>query len=263
MSLRGFIVVFLGLVLVMANTFADTITLKDGHKIEGTFLGKDGDVINFESDGIEMAINASKIANLSMGAESDPVSKPPHKEQESPVADSPSHSEKPPKKPKPPRAPAIVPVGTVLTIRLNQQLSTTQQATGARFSARLDGGLTSNGRVVVPDGAEVIGVIQDAKQSGRVFGHSSLIITLSKIKVRGVLKPIATNSVNAATEATGRDSTGKVIRGAALGGLIDGGHGAETGAKVGVGLAILTKGNQVVIPAGSYLEFQLRTPLYP
>jgi hypothetical protein len=255
MLLRGLLFVFFAMVFAVANTMADTVTLKDGHKIEGKFLGKDGDVINFESDGIKMAINASKIANLSMGADADSasVSAPAQAPQAQP---EPVHHAAP-------EAPAVVPAGTALTIRLINQLSTAQQGAGTQFSARLEGALTVNGHVVVPEGSEVIGVIQAAEKSGRVFGHSSLMITLSQIKIDGVLKPIATNSVNAATEATGRDSAGRVLRGAALGGLIDGGHGAETGAKVGVGLAILTKGKQVVIPAGSFLEFQLRTPFTP
>jgi len=259
MSIRSLFFVLVGMVFAMAPAYADTLTLKDGHKIEGKFIGKDGDLISFESDGIKMAIHASKIANLSMNADAGTASASASAPVYAPVyAPAPA-----PVNNRAPEAPAVVPAGTTLTIRLIDQLDADKQGAGAQFSARLEGGLTANGHVVVPEGSEVIGVIQAAEKSGRAFGRSSLMITLSQIKIDGVLKPIATNSVNAASESTGRESGGRVLRGAALGGLIDGSEGAETGAKVGVGLAILTKGKQAVIPAGSFLKFQLRTPFTP
>jgi hypothetical protein len=42
-------------------------------------------------------------------------------------------------------------------------------------------------------------------------------------------------------------SAGKVVRGASIGGVADGSSGAKAGARVGLGVAILSGGNQVVI----------------
>ena len=42
-----------------------------------------------------------------------------------------------------------------------------------------------------------------------------------------------------------------------VGALADGSSGARTGAKVGLGAAVLTGGNQAQIPAGTLLEFSL------
>jgi len=46
-----------------------------------------------------------------------------------------------------------------------------------------------------------------------------------------------------------------------LGGLIDGSSGAKTGAKVGLGVSILTSGDSISVPAGTILETALRVPL--
>lgn len=46
-----------------------------------------------------------------------------------------------------------------------------------------------------------------------------------------------------------------------IGGLVDGSDGARTGAKVGAGAAILTKGEQINIPAGTIMETRLKTAL--
>lgn len=43
--------------------------------------------------------------------------------------------------------------------------------------------------------------------------------------------------------------------------MIDGSSGARTGAKVGVGAAILSGGNKAQIPAGTLLEFSLTEAL--
>ena len=62
-------------------------------------------------------------------------------------------------------------------------------------------------------------------------------------------------------QGEGRNTVGRTARAAAIGGLIDGSDGARTGAKVGLGASILTRGESLQVPAGTLLETQLRTPL--
>ncbi len=54
---------------------------------------------------------------------------------------------------------------------------------------------------------------------------------------------------------------GRAARGALIGGAISGSSGATTGSKVGVGVSFLTSGEQVYIPSGTLLEFDLADPL--
>jgi hypothetical protein len=56
-------------------------------------------------------------------------------------------------------------------------------------------------------------------------------------------------------------SARKVVRGAAIGGLAEGSSGAKTGARVGLGTAILSGGNQVAYPPGTLIDFQLTAAL--
>jgi hypothetical protein len=53
----------------------------------------------------------------------------------------------------------------------------------------------------------------------------------------------------------------KIALGAAAGGIIDGSSGAGKGAGIGAGVAVLTKGQQIHIPAGSILEFRTQQPI--
>ncbi|MBW2220378.1 MAG: hypothetical protein JRF40_12965, partial [Deltaproteobacteria bacterium] len=67
----------------------------------------------------------------------------------------------------------------------------------------------------------------------------------------------------AVTDNTAKNTVGKTARFAAIGALADGKKGARTGAKVGVGVSVLTSGNQINIPAGTLLDFTLAAPLTP
>ncbi len=72
---------------------------------------------------------------------------------------------------------------------------------------------------------------------------------------------IKSTELTGISEETAKKSAGQVARWTAIGGLSDGSSGARTGAKVGLGAAILTGGNQAEIPAGTLLEFTLTEAL--
>jgi hypothetical protein len=63
-----------------------------------------------------------------------------------------------------------------------------------------------------------------------------------------------------ADSGQGKNTAGKVVRGAAIGGLADGKSGAKTGAKIGAGAAVLTRGGRINIPANTLLEVPLAEP---
>ncbi|NRB38530.1 MAG: hypothetical protein HRU20_08680 [Pseudomonadales bacterium] len=88
-----------------------------------------------------------------------------------------------------------------------------------------------------------------------------MILTITDIHINGQMVAVRTKAINAHTQATGKSTEAKAARGAEIGGLAGGSSGAKTGAKVGVGAAILSGGNQVVIPGGSLLNFTLSQAL--
>jgi hypothetical protein len=58
-------------------------------------------------------------------------------------------------------------------------------------------------------------------------------------------------------------TVGKTAWGAAIGALADGRDGARTGAKIGLGMAVLSAGKSVNIPSGTLLDITLDLPFTP
>ena len=154
-----------------------------------------------------------------------------------------------------------VPQGTQIMVRMAETLDSRQHKSGYRFTAALEADLVADGTVVAPKGSTVYGVLTEAKSSKRVRGKSEFKMEFNGIMIHNQIVTISTTQIQALTEETGKNSAGKVARGAAIGALVDGSSGAKTGAKVGVGVALLTGGEQINIPKGTLLQFQLTTPL--
>jgi hypothetical protein len=174
-----------------------------------------------------------------------------------------------PPPPPPPPKPIVVPAGTVLTVRLGQQLGSKVSQTGAMFSASMANPITIGGKVAIPDGSDASGSVTEAKKAGRMKGGAVLRLTLNSVTVKG-------HKYNIEADAISQESTGKGKRtaamtvggagaGAAIGGLAGGGKGAGIGALVGVTAGAIgagTTGNRdIALPAESALSFKLRKPL--
>lgn len=224
--------------LIIPPAYADTIELSNGKTMEGTFIGREGDTIKFESGGINMSFEAKDVKNIAMG------STKPAQSQGVKQAST-----------------AVMPAGSSVTIRLTDTLDSGKHATGHKFTAVLEGSLVTDGVTVVQAGSKVYGVISEAVKARRIAGNAKLMIALTDINIDGQIRPVSTGIINATTQATAASSAGKAVRGAAIGALANGSSGARTGARVGAGAAILSGGNQVVIPAGTLLDFKLSQPL--
>lgn len=155
-----------------------------------------------------------------------------------------------------------MPAGTRLLVRLDQSLNSGSTQPGQRFSGTLEANLVgTGGERVVPAGSAVFGTLVNVQSSGRVAGQSQLDVAFTDVRVNGSLIPIQAQGVKAVGEATGRDTGRKMGAGAIIGGVLGGGSGAVKGAAIGGAAAILTRGAQVNIPAGTLLEVQLSAPL--
>lgn len=233
------------LTLLATSTLqADTIELNNGKTLEGSFIGRDGDVIQVDVDGITMSLNAADVKNIHLGSAAAPTEK---------TTQAKTHNSAKPT--------GEIAAGTVMTIRLNDTLDTGKHSTGHKFSGVIEGALIDNGKTAVPAGSKVYGIISESVKARRVAGKAKMMLTITQVNINGELVTLKTSAVNAQTTATGKTSAGRVARGAAIGGLADGSSGAKTGAKVGVGVAVLSGGNQVVIPSGTLLDFQLAQAL--
>jgi hypothetical protein len=160
--------------------------------------------------------------------------------------------------------------GTILTVRLNQPLSSDHNQVGDVFSASLDQPVIVLGIVVAQRGQTVAGHVVDAKKSGRVHGVSRLGITLTQLTlVDGQTVAIQSQLLlRKGSTSKGRDAAaiaGTAGVGAAIGGAVDGGTGAAVGAAAGAAAGtigiLLTRGDPTVIAPETLLTFQVTAPV--
>jgi hypothetical protein len=156
----------------------------------------------------------------------------------------------------------VVPVGTELDVRLEQALSSNAARVEDRFEATTLVDLRENGRVLIPAGSRVRGVVTGVKNAGRVERKGELQLSFDQITIDGRNYPIRA-TVTEALEAGGyREDAEKIGAGAAvgaiLGGILGGMKGAITGILIGGGgVVAATEGQDVNLAAGTVLRVRL------
>mgnify|MGYP000592630128 CR=1 FL=1 len=231
------------------NAVADVLVLKDGQTLNGTLVSRNAEGVVFDIGGQQLKFDSSNVQSISFGDSAPALSS----------AQAPSSQTVPVQSAD--NASAVVPVGTRVVVKTSTSIDSRKHKEGHKFTVRLEADLVANNVVIAPRGSTLYGVIAQAKSSGRALGKSSLEITFTDIMLNNQMKPITTSSVKAVTESTTKSTVGKSARFAAIGGLANGSKGAKDGAKIGLGVSLLTKGNSINIPAGTLLEFQLAAPL--
>jgi hypothetical protein len=156
----------------------------------------------------------------------------------------------------------VIPVGQELDVRLQTALSSETSTVEQRFEATTVVDLMQNGRVLIPAGSSVRGIVSDVKRPGRIDRVGSLTLSFDSVNVRGrdySFRGMATELF----ESRGiRDEVGTAGGGAGvgavIGGLLGGVKGAVLGAVIGAGGAIAaTEGKDIHLPAGSFMRVRL------
>jgi hypothetical protein len=156
----------------------------------------------------------------------------------------------------------VIPTGQELDVRLQNTLSSETATVEQRFEATTAVDLMQDGRVLVPAGSTVRGVVSDVKRPGRVDRVGSLTLSFDRLVVRGREYPIRGMATQIFESGGIREEAGTAGVGAGvggvIGGLIGGLKGAVLGAVIGAGGAIAaTEGKDVHLPAGSILRIRL------
>jgi hypothetical protein len=265
--------------------FADTVKLKSGRVIEGTYLGGSARQVRLEVGDQIQTLDVSDIDRIEFGSTmaAAPAPRPPAPAPRPVVANDrpPTASERPVlmrPDPTPPPAPAVqastegtleLPAGTNLVIRMIDAVDSEIARQGQTFQASLDQPVVIGNNVAIPRGADVVVKLVDAKESGTFTGRAELALNLQSIKVDGRMVEVNTQSVSRESDSQGsqtakRAGVGAVV-GAGLGAVFGGGKGAATGAAVGgaagAGTQVMTKGRTVRIPSETRLTFVLDTPV--
>ena len=164
------------------------------------------------------------------------------------------------------RAAGVLPSGTELDVRLMSRLTSDTARVEDRFEATTLVDVRENGRVLVPAGSVVRGVVTDVKKAGRIERKGSLSLSFDQIRINGRNYPIR-GSVTQALEAGGyKEDAEKIGAGAAVGAIIGGILGGVKGAITGIligggGVVAATEGEDVNLPEGTVLRMRLDQPL--
>lgn len=170
---------------------------------------------------------------------------------------------------------ATVPMGTSMSLRLNETLSTERNQVGDAFTATLQGDITdANGNVVVPAGATVRGRLTQVEKSGHVGATGIIKVAFEAVSFGGRSYPLDATVVRANPQRQNRRSTqdqaARVAAGAAAGAVLGRVLGKDTrstlkgaavGAAAGTAIAMGTADVDVVLPAGSEMLIRVDTPI--
>ena len=181
-----------------------------------------------------------------------------------------------PAQPVPGGAPVIrpadvnIPAGSELAIRINQNISVKHTPAGARFDGEVESAWTdANGRIILPRGTPVEGVVDVSHRRGHFKGASLLELRLTSLTLNGTPYPLETHDMAARKKGKGKRSTAFIAGGSGLGmligGIASGGTGLLIGGLAGGGAgtaaAGLTGNRDLDIPAESIVHFRLADDL--
>jgi len=231
---------------------ADTLTLKNGQVVTGTYLGGTARSVRFDLGDRVQTFDVSDIVRIEFSA-SAPQAAPSPPAQEAAV---------------PQAAPlgVTLPAGTNITIRMIDAVDSQTARTGQTFAASLDAPVADpDGKVLIPRGADVVVKLVDSKQSGKIAGRTELALALSQIRVNGQLVDVNTQTISQkSADRAGRSAGtigGGTVGGAILGGILGGGKGAAigaaSGAAGGTAVELATSGQRVRVPSETRLTFVL------
>jgi hypothetical protein len=255
-------------------SLADTITLKNGGVIEGTYLGGDARRVKIANGDRVDSYSVDEIQSIQFGGHHDrdrDAQQPPPPQAYAPSPEGlERRTDAPPNAyPPPPPNGIVIPSGTALVVRMIDPVDSQNDTLGQTYRASIDEPVVVDGQTLIPRGADVIAKLVDDKQSGKIEGRTVLTLDLLQVQVNGRMVDVNTTDVSQQSGSRGARS-GKVIGGTAvlgtiIGALAGGGRGAAigaaSGAAVGTGAEVLTKGQRVRIPSETRLTFTLQQPL--
>ncbi|HLX42386.1 MAG TPA: hypothetical protein VKR43_03085 [Bryobacteraceae bacterium] len=260
----------LGVVMLSAVfSFADTITLRDGRAVNGSYLGGDSRSVRVAVGDRVDTYRVEEISTIVFGDPTPPAPIPPpaavreERRDEARIDAREARREEQ-------RAATELASGTAITVRMIDSVDSERDRMGQTFRASLDEPVVdASGNTIIPRGADAMVKLVDDQQSGKLAGKTILTLNLQSVQVNGQTVEINTQNV---TEQSGSRTArsakvigGTAIAGAIIGAIAGGGKGAAIGTAAGAGAGtvaeVATKGQRVRIPSETRLTFTLQQPV--
>jgi len=159
-----------------------------------------------------------------------------------------------------------VPVGTEMDARLIDSLDSGTAMVEDRFEGTTVADLRVDGRIAIPAGAVVRGVVTEVNPATRTNRTARMTLSFDQVTVNGQAYPIR-GTVTEAIEGSGiKGEAGRLGvgagAGAVVGGLLGGVKGALLGVAIGgAGTLAATEGKEVRVPQGSVLRVRFDSPV--
>jgi len=162
---------------------------------------------------------------------------------------------------------ATIPAGTTLVASLQGTISTENGEAGTPVRLELVEDLPLGEGLVVPAGSSIRGEVTHSKGGGRVAGAPELTLRFNELSIGGSEYPISAEPFRVRGKNDAAESAAMIGGGAVVGGVVGAVTGAGTvegavaGAVLGTGVAVATKGDQIVLGSGQKLRVRLTEPV--
>lgn len=268
----------LGLIAVLAagSVFADTIVMKSGRRVNGTYLGGDTRSVRFEVDGRTENLPVNDIATIDFSGNTSGLSSrnSGYSNQNNSTYNNSANSgdnswtrtrmDRAERRAARAARRGEVPANTEIQVRLIDSVDSSRDQTGQTYRASVERAVVVNGQELIPAGSDAMLRLVSVQQAGRISGNAELTLDLEEIRTNdGRTFRVDTAGVTQEGGGRGRRTAGYAVGGAALGAIIGaiagGGSGAAIGAATGAGAgaagSILMSGPRVRVPSETVVTF--------
>jgi hypothetical protein len=165
----------------------------------------------------------------------------------------------------------VLPSGTTLDVRLDQEIGTTVSKVGDTFSGTVESGIVAtNGQTVVPAGSKVYGRVTGLDNSDHAGEPAAIKVDFERIEIHGQSHPLSAKVTATNLQTRGGDTRNETLRkagigaaaGAVLGAVLSGGElskiliGGALGAAAGTAISLGVGDVEGVLPAGTKMTLQ-------
>jgi hypothetical protein len=175
-------------------------------------------------------------------------------------------AQRPTAQPAPVQSSFEIPVGTEMDVRLTDSLDSGTAMVEDRFEGTTLADVHVGGRVAIPAGSVVRGVVTAVDRATRTNRTARMTVSFDQVTVNGQAHPIR-GTVTEAIQGSGiKGEAGRLGvgagAGAVIGGLLGGVKGALMGVAIGgAGTLAATEGKEVRLPQGAVLRVRLDSPV--